>query len=100
MAQNNTNNAIFSLTFAFTDHVTYDKVFKMPGITLVDTAMFEAVHDVILVYPNNVEIIQFCVLLYCTAIQVPHRIYYLPIIPRARMGSESKAHEAVGLMGY
>ena len=44
----------------------------MPGITLVDTAMFEAVRDVILAYPNNVEIIQFFVLLYCTAIQVPH----------------------------
>ena len=62
MAQNNTNNATFSLTFAFTDTC----------ITLVDTAMFEAVHDVILVYPNNAEIIQFCVLLYFTAIQVPH----------------------------
>ena len=27
-------------------------------------------------------------------------IYYLPIIPRARMGSESIAHEAEGRMGY
>ena len=26
--------------------------------------------------------------------------YYLPIIPRARMGSESIAHETEGRMGY
>ena len=32
--------------------------------------------------------------------QKPHPIFYLTIIPRARMGSESIAHEAEGRMGY
>ena len=31
---------------------------------------------------------------------IDHRIDYLSITPRARMGSESIAHEAEGRMGY
>ena len=85
-------------------HVTYDKLYKMPGITWVDTAMFEAVYDVILVYPNNVEIILYCIFNTCLKIVLQFKsltkIYYLTIISRARMGSESIAHDAEGRMGY
>ena len=103
MAHNNTNNAPFSLTFASQTHVTYDKLYKMPGITWVDSGMFEAVYDVILVYPNNVQIILYCVFNTCLKIVLQWKsltkIYYLTIIPRARMGSESIAHEAEGHEG-
>ena len=36
----------------------------------------------------------------CRVLVTFHTLYYLLIIPRARMGSESIAHEAKGRMGY
>ena len=66
--------------------------------------MFEAVYDVILVYPNNVEIILYRIFNTCLKIVLQFKsltkIYYLTIISRARMGSESIAHDAEGRMGY
>ena len=91
MAHNNTNNALFSLTFAFTDTCNLWQTLQDPG--------YHVIRCMTWFLSTQIMLKSYCIA-YNTCLKIVLQfkslteIYYLTIFPRARMGSESIAHEA------